>query len=71
MSPSFINGSLSYIWTNEDKISWGRSKSIMGHDNQGDNDLHQHYLLEHQFTITFCNSDPMKLQIADIMSIAC
>jgi len=37
---------------------------------QGDNDLHQHYLLEHLFTIAFHNSDPMEPQITDIMSIA-
>jgi hypothetical protein len=37
---------------------------------QGDNDLQQHYLLEWLFTITFCNSEPIEPQIAEIMSIA-
>jgi hypothetical protein len=38
---------------------------------QGNNDLCQHYLLEHLFTIAFCDSDPMEPQITDIVSIAC
>jgi hypothetical protein len=38
---------------------------------QGNDDLHQHYLLECLFTIAFCNLDPMELQIADIVSITC
>ncbi len=38
---------------------------------QGDDDLHTAYLLEHLFTITFHNTDPMELQIADVVSIAC
>ena len=37
---------------------------------QGNDDLWQHYLLKHLFTITFHNLDPMELQIADIVSIA-
>ena len=38
---------------------------------QGDDDLRQHYLLEHLFTITFHDSDPMEPQITDVVSIAC
>ena len=37
---------------------------------QGDNDLQQHHLLECLFTIAFRDSDPMELQIADIVGIA-
>jgi len=37
---------------------------------QGDDDLQQHYLLEHLFTTTFHDSDPMELQIADVVAIA-
>jgi len=37
---------------------------------QGDDDLRQHYLLERLFTTAFCDSDPMELQIADIVAIA-
>ena len=38
---------------------------------QGNDNLHQHYLLEHLFAIAFHDSDPMEPQITDIMSIAC
>jgi len=37
---------------------------------QGNDDLRQHYLLEHLFTTTFRDSDPMELQIADVVAIA-
>ena len=36
---------------------------------QGDDDLRQHYLLKRLFTTAFCDSDPMELQIADIVAI--
>jgi hypothetical protein len=38
---------------------------------QGNDDLWQHYLLEHLFTITFHDLDHMEPQIADIMAITC
>jgi hypothetical protein len=37
---------------------------------QGNDNLHQHYLLKYLFTIAFHDSDLMELQIADIVSIA-
>ena len=38
---------------------------------QGDDNLRQHYLLKHLFTIAFHNSDPMEPQIAEVVLIAC
>jgi len=36
---------------------------------QGDDDLYQHYLLEHLFTIAFRKSKLMEPQIAEVVSI--
>ena len=38
---------------------------------QGDDDLHQHYLLKRLFTFTFCDSKPMEPQISEVVSITC
>ena len=38
---------------------------------QGDNDLCQHYLLEHLFMMVFWDSEPLEPQITKVVSITC